>query len=56
MLDLSSAFDSVVHELLMTRLEQSFDVTDKTFARLKSYITNDWQTLSEGRSEKCRVR
>lgn len=32
MLYLSSAFDSVVHELLMTRIKHSFGITDKAFA------------------------
>ena len=34
--NVSAAFDSVVHELLMTRLEQSFGITDKVLAWLRS--------------------
>ena len=39
MLDMSAAFDSVVHELLMTRLEQLFGITDKALAWLRPYIS-----------------
>ena len=45
MLDLSAAFDSVVHELLMTRLEHSFGITDKLLAWLKSYISERYLTV-----------
>ena len=34
MLNLSCAFDTVDHELLMTRLENSIDITDKALAWL----------------------
>ena len=39
MLDLTCTFDTVDHELLMTRLEHSFSITDKALAWLQSYIT-----------------
>ena len=48
MLDLSVAFDSVVHELLMTRLEQSFGITDKALAWLRSYISERNQKVVVG--------
>ena len=51
MLDLSAAFDSVVHELLMTRLEQSFGITDKALAWLRSYISERNQKVVVGSAE-----
>ena len=51
MLDLSAAFDSVVHELLMTRLEQSFGITDKALAWLISYISERNQKVVVGSAE-----
>ena len=49
MLDLSSASESVVHELLMIRLEHSVGVTDKALAWLRSYISERCQKV--GRAE-----
>ena len=51
MLDLSAAFDSVLHELLMTRLEQSFGITDKVLAWLISYISERNQKVVVGSAE-----
>ena len=45
MLDLSCTFNSVVHELLMTRLEQSFGITNKALAWLRSYISERYQKM-----------
>ena len=50
-LDLSAPFDSVVHELLMIRLEQSFGITDKTLAWLKSYISERYQNMVVGSAQ-----
>ncbi len=51
MLDLSSAFDTVDHELLMTRLEHSFSITYKALAWLKSYISERYQKVAVGSAE-----
>ena len=51
MLHLSAAFDSIVHELLMTRLEQSFGITDKALAWLRSYISDMNQKVVVGSAE-----
>ena len=51
MLDVSAAFDSVVHELLMNRLEQSFGITDKALAWLISYISERNQKVVVGSAE-----
>ena len=46
MLDLSCAFDTVDHELLMIRLDGSFGITDKALAWLQSYISERYQTVA----------
>ena len=51
MLDLSCAFDTVDHELLMTRLEHSFVITDKALAWLQSYISEQYQRVAVGSTE-----
>ena len=51
MLDLSCAFDTVDHELLMTRLEDSFGISDKALAWLQSYISERYQKVAEGSAE-----
>ena len=50
-LDLSCAFDTVDHELLMTRLEHSFGITDKALARLQSCISERYQKVAVGSAE-----
>ena len=45
-LDLSCAFDTVDHELLMTRLEHSFSITDKALVWLQSYISERYQKVA----------
>ncbi|KAI0208448.1 Synaptotagmin-9 [Lamellibrachia satsuma] len=51
MLDLSCAFDTVDHELLMTRLENSFGISDKALAWLQSYISERYQKAAVGSAE-----
>ena len=43
MLDLSCAFDTVDHELLITRLDHSFGITDKALVWLQSYFSERYQ-------------
>ena len=39
MLDLSSAFDTIEHDVLLTRHEHTFGITDKALAWLRSYLS-----------------
>ena len=50
-IDLLCAFDTVDHELLMTRLEHSFGITDKAFAWLQSYISERYLKVAVGSAE-----
>ena len=45
MLDLSSAFDMIEHEVLLTRLEHTFGITDKALAWLRSYLSERHQNV-----------
>ena len=45
MLDLSSAFDTIEHEVLLTRLEHTFGITDKSLAWLRSYLSERHQNV-----------
>ena len=45
MLDLSSAFDTIEHEVLLTRLEHTFGITDKALAWLRSYLSERHQNI-----------
>ena len=45
MLDLSSAFDTIEHEVLLTRLEHTFGITDKALAWLRSYLSERHQNV-----------
>ena len=50
-LDLSCAFDTVEHELLMTRFEHSFGITDRALVWLQSYISERYQKVAVGSAE-----
>ena len=45
MLDLSSAFDTTEHKVLLTRLEHTFGITDKALAWLRSYLSERHQNV-----------
>ena len=56
MLDLSSAFDTISHELLLKRLKYRFSIIDTVLLWIESFLTNrtqyvkvsnrDWMTIS----------
>ncbi len=48
MLDLSAAFDTIDHEILFSRFEQSFGTTSKVVDWVKSYLTDRVQTVVMG--------
>ena len=39
-LDLSAAFDTIDHQILLSRLNNSFGISDTTLSWLQSYLTN----------------
>ena len=43
MLDLSSAFDTINHDVLMNRLQHSVGITDAALSWLHSYITESYR-------------
>ena len=45
MLDLSSAFDTIEHEVLLTWLEHTFGITDKALTWLRSYLSERHQNV-----------
>ena len=49
--ELSCVFDKIDHELLMTRLEHSFGITDKALAWLQSHISERYQKVAVGSAE-----
>ena len=46
MLDLSSAFDTINHNILMNRLQHSVGITDAALSWLHSYITERYQRVA----------
>ena len=53
MLDLSAAFDTVNHHLLLNRLKYRFGVCDLALAWLKSYLTNRTQCVVIENEDGC---
>ena len=49
-LDLSAAFDTIDHSLLLSRLQTSFGITGNALSWLSSYLTNRSQTVRIGQS------
>ena len=45
LLDLSSAFDTVDHEILLSRLEQSYGITGSSLSWLQSYLSDRAQVV-----------
>ena len=45
-LDLSAAFDTVYHDIILHRLHHVFGIQDKTLSRFKSCLTNRFQMVS----------
>ena len=53
MLDLSTAFNTVIHHLLLNRLKYRFGVCDLALAWLKSYLTNRTQCIVIQNEDGC---
>ena len=55
-LDLSAAFDTIDHSILLNRLENSFGLTGFPLAWIRSYITDRYQCVRIGRHASHSVR
>ena len=58
LLDLSAAFDTVDHDILIKRLETLFNIKDNALEWFKSYLTNRHQTvkISNARSDEVELK
>ncbi|KAK6179717.1 hypothetical protein SNE40_012018 [Patella caerulea] len=58
LLDLSAAFDTVDHQILINRLETDFGITDNALKIIQSYITNRTQRVVVGQesSAECELK
>ena len=58
LLDLSAAFDTIDHDILLRRLELTFGITGSVLEWFKSYLTDRFQTVVVGdeRSSKCPLK
>lgn len=50
MLDLSAAFDTIDHQILLQRFEHMFGVTDSALSWFQSYFTGRYQSVTVGES------
>lgn len=50
-LDISAAFDIIVHEILMQRLHSRYGITGKVYEWLKSYLTERSFTVQVANGE-----
>ena len=57
LLDLSAAFDTIDHEMLLSRLNCKFGVTNMALCWFRSYLSDRYQTVlvHEAQSEKCKL-
>ena len=56
LLDLSAAFDSVNHEILLKRLESSYGITGAPLNWMRFYITNREQSVNVCSAKSAKVR
>ena len=53
-LDLSAAFDTVDHDVLLNRLEHKFGILDSALSWVRSYLTNRTQCIVIGNGKSSR--
>src|SRR5438132_6417982 len=46
LLDLSAAFDTIVHTILLNRLKSTFSISDSAFSMVSSYLCNHSQSVA----------
>ena len=54
LLDLSAAFDTIDHDLLLTRLEARFGITGQALAWVSSYLSNRYQCVKINQTISCK--